>query len=237
MDIQPCLDYFGVITYITDYYMKDDSGTLKLIQDVLDKASDEPIKKKLCLVKNTFLTHRQIGESEAYYKLFPHLHLTDSNIGAIFIPTGFKKNRSRFLKKICEEEAAFAKGVIELEDKEGQYYIEKETMMDKFLKKIVLLNKLTYSQFVKRYTATKIVPKKYKENKFYEEEIKSGLEQVEIDNENYIFTDKDPKEKEKRRKLPKYFPLGDPEGDQWMKLRTPLVLRLHKKTRLNKVIT
>ena len=122
MDIQPCLDYFGVITYITDYYMKDDSGTLKLIQDVLDKASDEPIKKKLCLVKNTFLTHRQIGESEAYYKLFPHLHLTDSNIGAIFIPTGFKKNRSRFLKKISEEEAVFAQGVIELEDKEGQYY-------------------------------------------------------------------------------------------------------------------
>ena len=51
MDIQPCLDYFGIITYITDYYMKDDSGTLKLIQKVLEKASDEPIKKKLSLVK------------------------------------------------------------------------------------------------------------------------------------------------------------------------------------------
>ena len=92
MDIQPCLDYFGIITYITDYYMKDDSGTLKLIQKVLEKASDEPIKKKMSLVKNTFLTHRQIGESEAYYKLFPHLHLCDSNIGAVFIPTGFKQN-------------------------------------------------------------------------------------------------------------------------------------------------
>ena len=55
MDIQPCLDYFGIITYITDYYMKDDSGTLKLIQKVLEKASDEPIKKKMSLVKTHFL--------------------------------------------------------------------------------------------------------------------------------------------------------------------------------------
>ena len=92
--------------------MKDDSGTLKLIQKVLEKASDEPIKKKLNLVKNTFLTHRQIGESEAYYKLFPHLHLCDSNIGAVFIPTGFKQNRSRFLKQLSEEEASFTSNVI-----------------------------------------------------------------------------------------------------------------------------
>ena len=58
MDIQPCLDFFGIITYITDYYMKDDSGTLTFIKEVLDKAPDAPLKTKLCMVKNTFLTHR-----------------------------------------------------------------------------------------------------------------------------------------------------------------------------------
>ena len=127
MDIQPCLDFFGIITYITDYYMKDDSGTLKFIQEVLNRSGDAPYKDKLNLVKNTFLTHRQIGESEAYYKLFQHLHLSHSNISAVFAPTGFKKNRSRFLKQITEEQACHSNNVIEVEDKEGKYYIEKET--------------------------------------------------------------------------------------------------------------
>ena len=155
MDIQPCLDFFGVITYITDYYMKDDSGTLKFIKEVLDKSANESIKAKLCLVKNTFLTHRQIGESEAYYKLFQHLHLSQSNISAVFAPTGFKKNRSRFLKQITEDQASYFEHVIEVEDKEGKFYIEKETMMDKLLGKPKILEKLTYSQFVKRFTSTK----------------------------------------------------------------------------------
>ena len=31
IDIQVCLDYFAVITYILDYKMKDESGTLEHI--------------------------------------------------------------------------------------------------------------------------------------------------------------------------------------------------------------
>ena len=225
MDIQPCLDFFGVITYITDYYMKDDSGTLKLIKDVLDKAGNAPMKTKLGLVKNTFLTHRQIGESEAYYKLFPHLHLAHSNISAIFVPTGFKKNRSRFLKQITEEQAYCNENAIEVEDKEGKFYVEKETMMDKLLGIPALLNKLTYSQFTKRYTITKTVPKTYD---FEEDFTRSKLTPQDIENENYIFTDKEPRVDEKERKLPKYIPIDGVNGTQWMMLRRPYALRLHK---------
>ena len=54
MDIQPCLDYFGVITYVTDYYMKDDTGTLKFIDKVLKESSNESYKRKLELVKIHF---------------------------------------------------------------------------------------------------------------------------------------------------------------------------------------
>ena len=32
MDIQITMDYFAVITYITDYYMKDDTGTMEFIK-------------------------------------------------------------------------------------------------------------------------------------------------------------------------------------------------------------
>ena len=210
IDIQPCLDYFGVITYITDYYMKDDSGTLKFIKEVLDKDPGATIKTKLNLVKNTFLTHRQIGESEAYYKLFQHLHLSHSNISAVFAPTGFKRNRSRFLKQITEEEASYCENVIEVEDKEGKYYIEKVTMIEKLLKKPTLVKPLVYSQFVKRYENTKTVPPSYN----FQKELKLELTQKDIDNGDYIFTDEEPIAKQKHRKLPRYIPING--GKQWM---------------------
>ena len=144
MDIQPCLDYFGIITYITDYYMKDDTGTLKIIDKVLKQVTNESFKRQLQLVKNTFLTHRQVGESEVYYKLFPSLHLSDSNIGVTFVPTGFNQNRSRFLKQITEEEAMFSPNVIQVEDKEGKFYVEKVTMMEKYIHRDEWMEKLTY---------------------------------------------------------------------------------------------
>ena len=96
MDLQLCLDYYAVITYISDYYSKDDSGTMGHIRDVLKKAKNENLKTKLSLVVNTFLTHRQIGECEAYFKILPQLEMKSSNIETVFMPTGFKMNRSSF---------------------------------------------------------------------------------------------------------------------------------------------
>ena len=35
IDIQPCLDFFGVITYVTEYFSKDDTGTLEVLKQVI----------------------------------------------------------------------------------------------------------------------------------------------------------------------------------------------------------
>ena len=80
MDLKPCFDYFAIITYITDYYMKDESGTVGVMKEALQNSQDESLKKKMNIVKNAFLTSRQAGESEIYYKLLPQLHLSHSNI-------------------------------------------------------------------------------------------------------------------------------------------------------------
>ena len=95
MDIQLCLDFFAVITYISDYYSKDDSGTMQLLIDALKDAENEDLRTKLKRIKSVFLTHQQMGESEAYYRILPHMHLKDSNVEAVFAPTGF--NPSHFL--------------------------------------------------------------------------------------------------------------------------------------------
>ena len=153
MDLQPCEDYFAVITYVTDYYMKDESGTVGLMKEVLQNSKDESLRNKMQLVKNAFLTGRQAGESEVYYKLLPQLHLSQSNIGAVFLPTGFKKNRSRFLKEISKEAKNNYKEelVIEVEGKVGKYYIEKIALMDKWLCRPLCLEKMSYSHFGKMY--------------------------------------------------------------------------------------
>ena len=96
MDIQLCLDFFAVITYISDYYSKDDSGTMQLLIDALKDAENEDLRAKLKRIKSVFLTHRQMGESEAYYRILPHMHLKDSNVEAVFAPTCF--NPSHFLQ-------------------------------------------------------------------------------------------------------------------------------------------
>ena len=93
MDIQITMDYFAVITYITDYYMKDDTGTMEFIKKAIKDAENENLRKRLKIVKNTFLTHRQMGEAESFYRIFPSLHLSDSNIGCAFVSTGREKSR------------------------------------------------------------------------------------------------------------------------------------------------
>ena len=95
MDIQLCLDFYAIITYISDYYAKDYSGTMEHIKEALQKAENDGLRNRLSIVANQFLTHRQIGESEAYYRLLPHLHLKESNVETVSIQTGFKQNRSR----------------------------------------------------------------------------------------------------------------------------------------------
>ena len=92
MDIQIVLDYFAVITYVTDYYSKDESGTMELIKAVLDQSDAKDIKEKMKAVSNAFMTHRQMGEAEAVYKLLPGMTLKNPMLLVNGCPWGVKKN-------------------------------------------------------------------------------------------------------------------------------------------------
>ena len=81
MDIQIVLDYYAVITYVTDYYSKDDTGTMEVIKAALDQSDAKGLKEKIRTVSNAFLTHCQMGEAEAVYKLLPSMTLKNSNVG------------------------------------------------------------------------------------------------------------------------------------------------------------
>ena len=65
-DIQPVLDYFAVITYVTDYWAKADEGITQQLKEAAANLKSEKDQRKRCQeMANTFLTHRQMGECEA----------------------------------------------------------------------------------------------------------------------------------------------------------------------------
>ena len=101
LDIQPVLDYFAVITYVTDYWAKPDEGITPILKEAAENLKSQPDQKKKCQqMANTFITHRQMGEAEAYYKIFPNLTLKYSNVDTIFMPSDKKELRSTLLIKL-----------------------------------------------------------------------------------------------------------------------------------------
>ena len=50
------------------------------IIEMLKNAECETLRDKMKLVMNTFISARQMGECEAYFKILPDLQLKDSNV-------------------------------------------------------------------------------------------------------------------------------------------------------------
>ena len=155
LDFQICLDFFSIVTYISNYIAKDESGTTKYIEEMLKQAKGEALIEVMKKVTNCFLSHRQMGPAEAVYRLVPSLKLTYSNIDTIFVGLGKLENRSKFLYKIKDNESN--ENCLEVEGKEG-YYKEKITLLEKYMNRNVTANPclvyLTFAQFAKRYVKT-----------------------------------------------------------------------------------
>ena len=85
MDIQLAFDPYAVTTYIVSYMNKDESQMTKFMMEALRSEKKQNAKEKLRTLQKAFLTHRQVGISEATYRLLPGMHLKDSNITCIFV--------------------------------------------------------------------------------------------------------------------------------------------------------
>ena len=164
MDLQVCLDPFAVSTYITDYYTKDESGTTKFLMEAAKECRGKERSEQLRYMTNTFLTHRQMGESEAHYRMLPHLHLSESNIGCVFLASGEPEDRSRFVYKVRDpdklvediededevDEPSNSKGpsnLIKLPGREG-FYREAPSKIDKYENRPDYLRPMCLAQFV-----------------------------------------------------------------------------------------
>ena len=121
MDIQLALDPYAVITYIVNYVNKDETGMTKFMTEALREKANEDTNEKLKALKLAYFTHRQVGSSEAVYRILPGMRLKDSNISCIFVPSGFPENRSDFYRRVKEEDIEEVEDSNEvIEEEEGE---------------------------------------------------------------------------------------------------------------------
>ena len=158
MDLQICLDFFSVITYITDYYSKDETGTMKVINEALKQNECKDVKDKMKVISNTFLTSRQIGEAEAVYRLIPNMTLRSSNVTCQWVPTDPIDERSKRFKKATDDQMNSGIPVFQLEGHEG-YYFEIQDIYSKYLRRPDSLIKCSFAQFSKMYRSKATIKK------------------------------------------------------------------------------
>ena len=183
MDIQLVVDPYAVISYIASYMNKTDTQTTPFLREALTANAGKTTKEKLKALKEAYLTHRQVGASEAAYKVISSLRLKDSNISCIFVVTGFPQNRSRFFRKVKDDQEEFEEyeneqddadsesdddmeqvkppvlNKCKIEGREGTFQ-ESTTVMDRYITRPRHLDEMCLAQFAISYIPASKVPKR-----------------------------------------------------------------------------
>ena len=147
IDKQPTFDFFGVTTYVTEYYAKDDTGTMEVLKQAVESNPDDTIKEKMKKIAGTFLSHRQIGEAEAIYKLLPDLLLKNSNVSCQWLFIGQKEDKFKRMRKADEDDKDH-KSLVKLDGVDGLWY-EQPDFLSKYKRRSDELEKMGYIHFGK----------------------------------------------------------------------------------------
>lgn len=154
MDFQCCLDYFQIISYITDYYMKSEGQLIDILMEAAKEVKKKNLSEQMKTLTHAFLQHRQVSLSEAVYSLIPNLHLKDSNIKSQYIATGFPNQRSKFLEHVVDAKQNDV-SLISIKGREGKYKVRK-SIHEKYAKRPAILEELCLAQFQMMYESKSI---------------------------------------------------------------------------------
>ena len=120
-------------------------------------------------VASLFLSHRQIGESEAIFKLLPNLHLKHSTVAVVWVATGKKSESSNRWRLATKEQIDKGYDVQKLKDKEGLWI---ENMIKKYLRRPTELEDMELAHFCKmcKSAGQDKIPEKDTQGYFRQEE-------------------------------------------------------------------
>ena len=151
---------------INNFNFQDSTGLTEVLKTAVKQLGDDKDMRQKCNeMASLFLSHRQIGEVEAIYKLCAHMKLAYSSVATIFVPTEPKGKRRQFLQR---QDPDGGQG-FEVEDKKGRF-LEKPDLVSKYERRKLLprqgeeeaegpharedaeiLEQMSFCQFVKMY--------------------------------------------------------------------------------------
>ena len=230
IDIQICLDFHAVVTYITDYYSKSETELVRLIKKSLDESNVTDNQERMKIVSNVFQRSRQMGEAEAVYKLIPSMQLTNSNVSCQWVSIGTAEERSSRYLKAKKQQIEAGIPLVELEGHEGLWYHQQD-IWSKYLRRPDELKSICFAQFAKMYRGSK---KKYDEDQddiddFNDLVDEENTDEMEGQKFHYIMTFDN--KRTKRVKLKDIILLKNPvpgETSVMQKRSSPVALRFHK---------
>ena len=246
-DFQICLDFYAIITYITEYYAKDDTGIFKILVSTLKESNCDDLKKKMRLLMNTWIQNRQMGEAEAVYRLTKEFHFRDSDAKCVFLQTAPSSERSKILKNVTDKQEQY-KGVptVTVDNHKDGVYVEQYDVHSKYERlpreTYPEIANLTMAQMMKMYSAS-WGNKSEKRDTFTEDN--SDVDDQEVQGEDPVMLAEDKQNSDKKflhvmsanfqeaegPPLPKILKLNNPYPGEppFLKLRTkPAVLRFYK---------
>ena len=100
IDLQFCMDAYAVVTYVCDYWSKDETGMTDFLKQALKESKHFGNFERLSHLKRTFMCKRQIWKSEAVYRAIPSMHLQESSISCTCVQSGYPEKQSKYLRKV-----------------------------------------------------------------------------------------------------------------------------------------
>ena len=160
-----CGDFFGVITYCTEYFVKDETNTMQAIQEVIRSRPDENTREMMKTIADVFMRTRQIGESEGFYKLLPDLLLKNSNITKVWLSLDDPAEKVKRMRRADEEEVKEANDTYKKIDGVDGLWSEQADLMSKWLRRENMVSEeereeyadvgdISLAQFGKMYTSS-----------------------------------------------------------------------------------
>ena len=152
LDIQPVQDFFGVITYITEYAFKPEPQEAA-IKRALESVKDENMEKKMKVIAQSFQDNREMGEAEATYKMLPNLQMAMSNVGKQWVCLSRPEERTTRARQATQADIKAGKEVFELENVEGTW-MEQWDMRSKYERRDPKCWNISFSQFARIMAAS-----------------------------------------------------------------------------------
>ena len=136
----------SVISYVTKRGGNCIEEAKKLARDLDNMGHEE----KSAHILSTAADHREVTQSEAYFRIDPSLAMASTNLHVVFVNTKFPENRSRNYQRVGRADGDDDEAGVAIDGKQGKFKA-RENIIDKYKLLPDILRLLVLMQFAMNY--------------------------------------------------------------------------------------